>query len=106
MKKAKPQSELDLLIHAFPHDFCQTQGQVFVKMGVGRTPVPLSKIFAIFMFATSKSTFFKSLHKQKRYQINVTFWDAKFLRRAFFVKIVKGPGPVHFVKKARYVVNL
>jgi hypothetical protein len=62
---------------AFSQEFCQAQGQVFVKMGVGvgggRNLFPCSKIFAIFMFATSKSTIFKSLHKQKRYQINVTF---------------------------------
>jgi hypothetical protein len=42
-------------------------------MGMGENPVPRSKFFAIFMFAT-KSTIFKCLHKQKRCQINLTIY--------------------------------
>jgi hypothetical protein len=55
---------------AFPRNFSRHS---FRENGVECDPVPRSKIFAIFMFATPKSTVLKSLHKQKRYKINVTF---------------------------------
>jgi hypothetical protein len=35
------------------------------KSGSGKDPLPCLKIFAIFMFDTSKSNVFKSLHKEK-----------------------------------------
>jgi hypothetical protein len=54
----------------FPRKFARHRGKLSRKWGwawEGVSPPLTLAIFVIFRFATSKSTVFKSLHKQKRY---------------------------------------